>query len=337
MRSYRIFLIVVLLVATPVALQAEQPKSPGQLVITTARADQASDTLFIEGHNFGETQPYVQLNGHVLTVLGSTDDSIAAVLPQVPSGNYLLTVSRGRSANDYDRFVVSLGTSGPQGPQGEPGPPGAVGPAGPAGPPGPAGGIGPQGPAGPKGDNGPAGAVGPTGPAGPVGPAGAAGPAGPSGSTGPIGPIGPMGLTGPRGPEGPSGIVTTYYETQANSPQPAGTATMPGFASPAVTVSIGASTQRVFVQAQRMFVARSQGTLDVMLCYRSALDIYPRPTGIVLRGIGASGATRIPVSLSGIITGLAPGGYYIAMCAATTNSATWDSGGEANTTALLLR
>ena len=149
-----------------------------------------------------------------------------------------------------------------------------------------------------------------------------------------MGPIGPM---GPQGPEGPSGILNVYSAFQPVGPKPNGTPTLPLFAATPVTVSIGASSQRVFVQSTRMFVANNAGTLDVMLCYRSALDVYPRATEIVMRGIQASAAARIPVSLSGIVSDLPAGGYYIGMCAATTTPASWDSGGEANTTALLLR
>ena len=105
-----------------------------QLVILKARGDQTSDTLFVEGRNFGDIKPSVALEGQTLTILGWSDTSIQAVLPQMQAGNYLLTVWRGSSMKEVDFFVVSVGTTGPQGPQGDVGPAGPEGPAGPAGP-----------------------------------------------------------------------------------------------------------------------------------------------------------------------------------------------------------
>lgn len=305
--------------AMPVVVYAEQPK--GALVITKARADVASETLFIEGRNFGAGVPFVQIDGHVLTVLGYSVTTIQTNLPQLEAGNYLLTVSRGTSVNDVDRFVVSLGTTGPQGPQGDPGP---QGPAGPSGPQGPQGATGPAGPAGPKGDTGgvgPQGPAGPTGSQGPAGPAGATGPAGPAGPIGPagpqgaVGPIGPMGFTGPQGPQGPegaSGIISATQVTVVPSPRP----TM-GFVGSTATAAITDSTQRVLVQGQGVFGtwASTASQLSVGVCWQLTTGGSVTPVALE-RDIRTTGTTWIPVSVTGIVSGLSAGSYYVGLCAA---------------------
>lgn len=350
---FRVLAMVVLLV-TPAVVYAEQPRAA--LVITKARADMASNTLFIEGRNFGEAVPFVQLDGHVLTVLGSGDSAIQAVLPDVSDGNYLLTVSRGKSANDIDRFVVSLGTTGPQGPQGDVGPAGpqgpagpagpqgntgATGPAGPAGPKGDTGAAGPQGPAGPKGDLGPAGPQGPQGAQGDIGPAGPAGPAGPEGPQGPmgfIGPQGPQGIQGPQGlqgPEGPSGIVSgrTQSGTAGAPPQ------FIGFVGSPITVSLTASSQRILIQAQGVFGTNSStgaSQLNLATCWQQTNGFNAIPV-TQLRGLSVPAASRSAFSLTGIAQGLIAGSYYVGLCATAPAGHQWNDNGEVSVTALVLR
>lgn len=301
MRScrFRVLAVIVLLVA-PVIVYAEQPKSA--LVITKARADVASETLFIEGHNFGDGVPFVQLDGHVLTVLGSGDSAIAAALPQLADGNYLLTVSRGKSANEVDRFVVSLGTTGPPGPQGE---------------------AGPAGPAGPKGDAGPAGEQGAAGPQGPQGPAGA------------MGPIGLTGPAGPQGPEGPSGIlsVATAVGT-ALQPQQFSYAFVGGPA----TVTLTASTERILIQAQGVFgttLSTGASLLNLAACWQQT-------NGVVvvvrqLRGLSTSVAARNAYSVAGLATNLVAGTYNVGLCASSPLASQWNDNGDVVVTAMVLR
>jgi len=350
---FRILATIVLLVA-PVVVYAEQPK--GALVITKARAEVASDTLFIEGHNFGDGVPFVQLDGHVLTVLGSGNSAIQAVLPNLPDGNYLLTVSRGNSANDIDRFVVSLGTTGPQGPQGDVGPTGPQGPSGPQGPKGDEGATGPAGPAGPKGDAGPAGpkgdmgAPGPqgaqgsqgpqgeVGPLGPAGPSGAAGPAGlegPQGATGATGSMGPMGPMGPQGPEGPSGIISaTSVTSSAGQPQ-----TLLTFIGTVATVTLSSSTQRILIEAQGVFGTTSStgaSLLTVGTCWRQMNGYNTLPV-TQLRGLSIPVAGRTAYAVTGIARNLVAGSYYVGLCASAASPAQWDDNGEVSVTALVLR
>jgi hypothetical protein len=93
MRTRLLPLLVFALLVVPASVAVSgQPK--GQVVITHARADSASETLMIEGRNFGPRTPVVQLDAQVLAVLGSTDSSIAAVLPQLaPRGRVFMARS----------------------------------------------------------------------------------------------------------------------------------------------------------------------------------------------------------------------------------------------------
>lgn len=339
MRTFRnrALLTVGLLVGASTAVYADQVKAQGQLVITRARADQASDTLFIEGHNFGEGTPQVQLNGHVLTVLGASHDSIVAVLPQVEAGNYLLTVARGRSATDIDRFVVSLGTTGPQGPKGDPGEPGAPGPAGPAGPAGPTGPAGPAGAMGPAGPAGEPGAQGPAGPAGAVGPAGPAGPAGATGPAGPMGPIGPMGPQGEPGAPGATGVVLGASAAGGGASNP--TATL-DFLAPTVDVAVSGVSQSVLVTSMRVFGTNytiAADGLNLAICYQSTGSdptIWEGSSSLV--NLKVMPNTRVTLGHTAILTGLTAGTWRVGLCGyVSTLTNRWNNNGEGTTSAIV--
>lgn len=359
MRSHQIrMLLLGVLLVIPATVVAEQAQPKGQLVITKARADQASDTLMIEGHNFGEAPPHVQLNGHVLQVLGASDVSIAALLPQMTPGNYLLTVKRGKSALEIDRFVVSLGTSGPQGPEGPQGPQGpkgddgaqglqgSLGPQGPQGPEGPqgpqgaAGATGPMGPMGPMGPAGPAGPQGESGAIGPIGPSGPPGPAGPQGAVGPAGPAGPqgpVGMMGPQGPAGPQGPPSVIAANQNSGPGTKPGATFNFVAVPA-SVTITDPAERVYVSSQVLLRAGFSAQLTIRLCAQNAAGVR-QTYGPTLANITMTQNVTIPISMSGIISGLPADEYLVGLCGLTpagqVNS--WSSAGESYTNYLLLR
>lgn len=374
MRLYRFGVLpIIVLFAAPALVHADQKKTlvmttettgvDRQLVITSARGDQTSDTLFIEGRNFGAGTPSVALDGHTLTVLGSSDTSIQAVLPQMTSGNYLLTVWRGASTKEVDFFVVSLGTTGPQGPQGDVGPAGPQGPAGPAGsagakgdtgamgPSGPAGDPGPAGPAGAQGPQGPAGPAGPqglqgpqgvpgsqgdVGPAGPAGPAGPQGPQGVQGATGATGPIGPLGPAGPQGPEGPSGLASAVF-VSGNATAPTATWNFVGNTYAPIQVSV--TGQRVVVQAQVAFgtsLANGASDLNLAICYKNG-TAYPIPyLTAQLQALRMTSAGRNAYALSGIMT-LPVASYTVGLCAMSTAGAGWDSNGQVLVTAFVIR
>src|SRR5438270_6560757 len=148
--------IVALPLSAPVAAQASSTP-----LITSVTADYTASppTLTIKGTVLGSpgttTVTLDQLGN--LTLRSVTSTQVVANLPTnpaVPSGSYLLTLTSGSKASQFDEFWLTLGTQGPQGPTGA------------------TGAVGPQGPAGPAGATGPQGATGPAGPQGPQGPAG---------------------------------------------------------------------------------------------------------------------------------------------------------------------
>lgn len=151
----------------------------------------------IKGINFpGNGKSRVALLGidNALPILDATPDTLEVELPNVPAGEYQLTVFRNKKGpvcRDEsiwcDEFDLSIGAQGPQGEMGPTGPQGPPGDTGPQGPPGPKGEIGDQGPLGPQGPQGPQGGIGPPGSPGGKGDDGDQGPQGPVGKPGPDG------------------------------------------------------------------------------------------------------------------------------------------------------
>jgi hypothetical protein len=201
------------------ALPASAQTSP-QPIITDVSGDLGSNTLTINGVNFGSLSPQITIGAYSapLVVTTATWTHVVATLPAgIPPGSYLLTlttrkvVTPNRAAlGPADEFWVTLGA------QGVPGVPGPTGPIGVTGATGPQGIVGPTGPIGPGGPAGTTGATGAVGPAGPAGPVGAAGPAGPVGPAGPQGATGATGATGAQGTQGPQGATGA---TGATGPQ----------------------------------------------------------------------------------------------------------------------
>ena len=103
-----------------------------QLTIASVAVDFVGETLYIYGNHFDNGDPpAVALAGYPLMVTSSSSGEIIAVFPDggVDPGDYLLTVSTGRSTtrNDsYDLTVGAVGPAGPEGPTGPEGPPGAI-------------------------------------------------------------------------------------------------------------------------------------------------------------------------------------------------------------------
>ena len=151
-------LALVVIVALPLSppVAAQQSSTP---LITSVAADYtvSPPTLTIKGAVLGSpgttTVTLDQLGNLTLTSVTSTQ--VVANLPTNPAvapGSYLLTLSSGSKASQFDEFWLTLGTQGPQGPQGSTGATGAVGPQGPAGPQGLTGATGAAGPACTPGD-----------------------------------------------------------------------------------------------------------------------------------------------------------------------------------------
>lgn len=173
-------LALILIIAAGQAEAAKWGGTPSgtDLVISSVTVSFGSNEIIITGKNFDNGwSPIVTLGDKICSLVSYTSAQLIASLPVVVVGDYLLTISTGNAAGQFDTYALTIGAVGPQG---------LTGPQGSAGPQGPTGQIGPQGaqgPAGPAGATGPQGPQGPTGPTGPQGPAGPAGPQGAPGST----------------------------------------------------------------------------------------------------------------------------------------------------------
>jgi len=146
-----LIVILALPLSPPVAAQSSSVP-----LITSVIADYAASppTLTIKGTSLGSpgaTTVTLDLLGN-LTLRSVTSTQVVANLPTNPAvapGSYLLTLTSGSRASQFDEFWLTLGAQGPLGPTGATG---AVGPQGPAGPQGLTGATGAAGPACTPGD-----------------------------------------------------------------------------------------------------------------------------------------------------------------------------------------
>ena len=109
-------LLLALVLAAPGAwAAAAQPPQAPALVVTGATPAPDGQTLTIAGANFGGGRPLVTLDLVPVGVHYATDSEIVAAVPiaLMPSGTYLLTVSRGPSAAENGWFQVRIGTGNP--------------------------------------------------------------------------------------------------------------------------------------------------------------------------------------------------------------------------------
>jgi hypothetical protein len=140
--------------------------SPVDLQIQEVQLDLDRMKIIIMGFNFDNgSLPSVMLAGYPLTVESYDASDIRAALANLPAemtplvGDFLVTVSTGSGATQFDSWSLTIGAVGPQGPKGDQGPQGPRGIQGPQGEPGL---QGPQGIQGPQGDPGAQGPPGPT-------------------------------------------------------------------------------------------------------------------------------------------------------------------------------
>ncbi|MBS2027165.1 MAG: collagen-like protein [Deltaproteobacteria bacterium] len=235
----------------------------------------------------------------------------------------------------------SSGLRGPTGPTGPAGPTGASGAQGPAGPTGPQGAQGAQGPAGPTGPQGAQGAQGAAGPAGAQGPAGAAGPQGAQGVAGPAGPTGATGATGPAGAKGATGAAGVAITTNAqgfvfNAPGsalPADTTYRMLAASVSVTIAAG---QNILVTSVANLGSTASGgatSLDIDICYVSGTTLFTSGGGLFGERVAQN--TRLPFSLTSVLSGLAAGTYSVGLCGTTNGNANWNNNEYSYTTATI--
>jgi hypothetical protein len=208
-------------------------------------------------------------------------------------------------------------------------------PAGPAGPAGPKGDTGTQGPAGPGGPVGPAGPPGDTGTQGPAGPGGPVGPAGPPGDTGTQGDTGARGETGPQGPAGPQGIVDGGSISGPGA-DPTGTLK---FLAPAQTVNVpaGGSVHVTSTKVLGSGVAGGANELALYICGQLQPGGALTTVGEGVVGVRVVQNQRVPMTLSAVIAGLAPGSYAVGLCGQVTNgtSTNWNLNEWGYTSALV--
>ena len=114
------------LAATTTAL-AQSP-----LIIVDARVDSATNTVRLDGANFGTAPPTVTLGAYTtpLAIVSASSNQVVATLPAgVAPGTYLLTLTAttpngNRPYTAADEFWLAIGAQGAAGP---PGPPGVTG------------------------------------------------------------------------------------------------------------------------------------------------------------------------------------------------------------------
>jgi hypothetical protein len=117
----QILVVAVAVVATAVVIQvqpaAESAPAP---VIAAAQPNSDTQTLTIQGVNFGDALSEVTLGLSPLTVSSWTSTSVTASLPAYAPGSYLLVLKRadGIFSNSMDLTIGAVGPMGPAGPQG---------------------------------------------------------------------------------------------------------------------------------------------------------------------------------------------------------------------------
>ena len=105
--------VLSIIMVFPFALAADKAENPAQLKMHYIDVNLGANTIFIDGVNFTKAKgvPVVTLKGlndMVLTIGPYTDTTLQAELPSgFAAGDYLLTVSTGNGATDYDESRLS--------------------------------------------------------------------------------------------------------------------------------------------------------------------------------------------------------------------------------------
>lgn len=145
---------------------------------------------------------------------------------------------------------------------------------------------------------------------------------GPAGPAGPPGPAGPTGSVGATGPQGPSGVVSTGMTSGAMI-APTGTL---AFISPTISVVITSSTEKVIWWVSGALGSSLVGGGTNLSIYPgyilSTSTAAPNPLGGAILGLHCLQNTRQIYSISGTVTGLAPGTYRFGMVGTGAN---WNS------------
>jgi hypothetical protein len=147
--------------------------------------------------------------------------------------------------------------------------------------------------------------------------------------------MGPSGPQGPQGPQGPSGIIAANQLVMNSPRQPP--SNVLEFLAAEVVVNITDATQRIYVHSQAVFSTMSDARVDVRLCAKFQGGFNPQLFGPVLRNISIPANKPTAVSVSGILSGLAAGGYWVGMCGTTQQPAAFTATVDTYTNYLLLR
>jgi hypothetical protein len=123
--------------------------------------------------------------------------------------------------------------------------------------------------------------------------------------------------------------------------QATGQALRPGamlqFLTMPAMISVTGTGQRVFVHAQAVVNANAAATLEIRLCYQPDSAFFPSGSAVALRNLPVAAATPSRMDLSGVISNLGVGSYWVAMCSVTTQPGSFNNGGDSYTSALVLR
>lgn len=148
--------------------------------------------------------------------------------------------------------------------------------------------------------------------------------------------MGPMGPMGPQGPEGPSGIVSAV-SVGGFASQPS---TGMNFVGNVATVTLGAATQRIMIQAQGVFgtnLSTGASQLTVGVCWKQTTGFNTIPV-TQLRNLSIPAAGRSAYSITGIVGNLVQNSsYYVGLCASAATPTQWNDNGETSVTAIVLK
>jgi hypothetical protein len=108
------------------------------------------------------------------------------------------------------------------------------------------------------------------------------------------------------------------------------------FLSPAVSVSVTRVGQRVLVNASRVFGSTNGADLlTLYICWASGSSAPMRANTTGLSGLSVPPNTRLPFSLSAIVSGFQPGATYQVGLCGTTSNLNWNDNGVGYTTAIV--
>jgi hypothetical protein len=132
----------------------------------------------------------------------------------------------------------------------------------------------------------------------------------------------------------PSGVVSANFVNGFGG----NPGSIAAFLSPAVTVSVGQGQSIFVVGTKPLGTTTGAGSLDLYPCYRVAgTSDVPTIVGDGMLNMSLNGGQRIPMTLSGVFSDLAPGDYEVGICGDDDGNGNWDNNEWGYTSALVLR